>query len=368
MEEPGTLAGDVRSRTSALIRERQDALTADVAGVISPIGDILDPHQWRGCAELLLRLFAASIDAGSLDTQSAAMRDLARFAPPLTTRQLLDAVHEAERVILDEIALDDRLGATSEPWAMVAHVIRRATLEILGAHAEQVTGREAPVSVRDTLTTLIASPVFDLALSQEIERAIRHQHSLAMLLFDIDDLSQINREHGWGVGDRLLERMGILARRFFRTHDWVARHDTDAIAVLLPEATVDQASALALRFRETVQQRLVLQDHKSGVTKIVTVSAAAVGTDVVQSELDAAYVMAEAEAAVLRAKLNGRNRIERVALLPTSLTIFGTASLLGLTPREITGLIRNGTLKASRRGRHYHIDRDLIDSYRKAAR
>ena len=368
MSEPGALAGDVRSRTSALIRERQEALTADVAGAISQVGDVLDAQEWRGCAELLLRLFAASVDAGSLDMQSAAMRDLARYSPPLTTRQLLDAVHHAERVILDEVALDDRLGATSEPWALVAHVIRRATLEILGAHAEQVAGRDAPLSVRDALTTLIASPVFDLALSQEIQRAIRHKHSLALLLFDIDDLAQINREHGWGVGDRLLERMGILARRFFRLHDWVARHDTDAIAVLLPEATVDQAATLAMRFSETVQHRLVLQDHKTGIVQIVTVSAAAVGTDHVQSDIDASYVMAEAEAAVLRAKLNGRNRIERVALLPTSLTIFGAASLLGLSAREVTGLIRSGALKAARRGRHYHIDRDAIDSYRKSAR
>jgi diguanylate cyclase (GGDEF)-like protein/excisionase family DNA binding protein len=366
MDDTGALAGDIRSRTSALIRERQDALTVDVAGGLVQLGDLLTADEWRGCAELLLRLFAASVDAGSLDTQSAAMRDLARYSPPLTTRQLLEAVHQTERVILDEVALDDRLGATSEPWALVAHTIRRATLEILGAHAEQIAGRDVPLTVRDTLTTLIAGPVFELALAQEIERALRHHHALALLLFDIDDLSQINREHGWGVGDRLLERTGILARRYFRTHDWVARHGDDAIAVLLPETTVDQAALLAARFREMVQHRLVLQDYNTGTTKIVTVSAAAVGTDLVQAEIDAAYVLAECEAAVLRAKLNGRNQIERVALLPTSLTIFGAANMLGETPHEIAKLIRQGTLKATRRGRHFHIDRDLIDAFRKS--
>src|SRR5262245_9992101 len=172
MDEPGA-AGDVRTRTSALIRERQDALSSDVAGAIASIGRVLDAEHWQGLARLLLRLYAASVDAGSLDAQSAAMRDLARFSPPLTTKQIVDAIHNAERAILDEVALDDRLGATSEPWALVAHVIRRATLEILGAHAEQIAGRDAPITVRDTLTTLIASPVFDLALSQEIQRAVR---------------------------------------------------------------------------------------------------------------------------------------------------------------------------------------------------
>jgi diguanylate cyclase (GGDEF)-like protein/excisionase family DNA binding protein len=368
MDDIGLHTGDVRSRTSALIRERQDALTADVVSQIAPLAAALQSEEMHGCAELLLRLFAASVDAGSLDTESAAMRDLARYCPPLTTRQLLDALHHAERVILDEVALDDRLGATSEPWALVAHSIRRATLEILGAHAEQIAGRDVPISVRDSLTTLISSPVFELAVAQEIERALRHQHALALVLFDIDDLSQINREHGWGVGDRLLERMGILARQYFRMHDWVARQGDDAIAVLLPETTVDQAAVLAARFRETVQHRLVLQDHKTDTTQVVTVSAAAIGTDLVQQDLDASHVLAEAEAAVLRAKLYGRGRIERVALLPTAVTFFGAATMLNRSASEVARLVRQGALRAVRRGRHYHIERDLIEAYRRTAR
>lgn len=365
MEYSEPASSGVRARTSALIRGRQESLSATLGRALSRPSGALRSDEWRDVAESLLRLFAASVDAGSLDTQSAAMRDLERFCPLLTTRELLDTVHLAERTILEELALDARLGATSEPWTIVAQAIRRATLEILGAHAEEVAGREAPISVRDRLTTLVASPVFDLALQKEIERALRHHHALALLLFDIDDLSGINRDYGWGVGDRLLERLGILARRFFRLHDWVARHGDDTIAVLLPETTMDQSAILAVRFGEMVQHRLVLQDHNTEASNAVTVSAAVVGTDLVQSELDAAYVMTEAEAAVLRAKLNGRNRIERVALLPTSFTIFGAATMLGQSPREVTQLIRSGALKASRRGRHLHIDRDRIDTYRR---
>ena len=369
MDDFASISGDVRGRTSALIRDRQEGLAADVAATISRTGEVLEAHEWRGCAELLLRLFAASVDTGSIDTQSAAMRDLARYAPPLNTRQLLNCVHQAERVILDEIALDAALGATSEPWAVVAHAIRRATLEIMGAHAEQIAARGSAMAVRDPLTTLIVEPVFMLALEQEIERSLRHQHAISTVLFDIDDLAQINREQGWGVGDRVLERMGILARRFFRTHDWVARHGDDAIVVLLPETTVDQAAVLAGRFRETVQQRLVQQDHKTEATTLVTVSAAAVGTDLVHAELEAATVIAEAEAAVLRARFyGGKNRIERVALLPTAVTIFGASAMLGLSPHEISRLVRDGTLNATRRGRHFHIERDQIEAFRRSTR
>jgi diguanylate cyclase (GGDEF)-like protein/excisionase family DNA binding protein len=187
-------------------------------------------------------------------------------------------------------------------------------------------------------------------------------------VFDVDELAEINQKHGHGVGDRVLERLGIQARRFFRTHDWVARYGDDGIGVLLPETPLDGAATLATRFREMVEQRLVLGDHKTDTHTSVTVSGAVVGTDLVQTDLDAGYVLTEAEAALMRAKLNGRNRVERVALLPTSLTIFGAATLLGRSPRDVTRLIRRGGLKAARRGRHFHIDRTAIEEYRKRVR
>src|SRR6476660_1147049 len=95
--------------------------------------------------------------------------------------------------------------------------------------------------LRDTLTTLLNEQVFDLVLEQEAQRALRHHHGVSMILFDVDDLSEVNRAHGFGAGDRLLERLGVLARRFFRAHDWAARYGADSIAVLLPETTLDQA-------------------------------------------------------------------------------------------------------------------------------
>lgn len=66
---------------------------------------------------------------------------------------------------------------------------------------------------------------------------------------------------------------------------------------LKPPSTRRQYSPTG--FRETVQQRLVLFDHKSEASTTVTVSASAVGTDHVQSEVDPRYVMVEAEAALL---------------------------------------------------------------------
>jgi diguanylate cyclase (GGDEF)-like protein/excisionase family DNA binding protein len=362
------LASDVRNRAGAIVRERQAPLAADIAAVITIGIDALERDSCRRFAELLVGLLAASLESGTLDSRAAAVRELASYSPPLATRHIVDAVNNAERVVLDEIALDERIGATSDTWPVVTRALGRAALEILAAYAEQIAGREVPVVVRDGLTTLLAAPVFELALAQEVQRARRHKHALALLLFDVDELTLINQRYGRGVGDRLLERLGIQARRFFRTHDWVARYDDDGIGVLLPETPLDGAATLAGRFREMVEQRLVMNDHQTDAHTSVTVSGAVVGTDLVQTDLDPGYVLTEAEAALLRAKLNGRNRIERVALLPTSLTIFGAATLLGRTPRDVARLIRRGGLKAARRGRHFHIDRAAIEDYRKSVR
>jgi diguanylate cyclase (GGDEF)-like protein/excisionase family DNA binding protein len=355
------LARDVREEIAEAIRERHTGLTEDAAAALAPMPG-LTAGRWRECGEVLVSLLAQAVADGYLDHRHSGIHDLGRFAPPLSPRQLIHAVHRVERIVLDELALHDRLGATSEPWPVVAHCLRTAMLEIITANVERDTDMPA---IRDQLTTLLSPHIFRLALAQETQRALRHLHGVAVILFDIDDLSQLNHSHGYGAGDRLLERLGILASRFFRTHDWVARFGEDSIAVLLPQTTLDQASDLANRFREMVQQRLVLIDHKTDTTTVVTVSAAAVGTDVVQAEIDPEYIMVEAEAAVMRAKMDGRNRVERIALLPTSVTIVGAAALLGLTARQVIRLIRTGALRAARRGRHYHIDRAQIEEFRK---
>jgi len=354
------LPQDTRHRTAEALRERGPGLIEDTADALATL-HALDATVSRECAAGLLDLLARALEDGEIDSRDTVVDRLCRFSPPLGVRQLIALVDRTERLALDELALHERLGATSEAWPVVSHALRAAMLEIAAAIAERDRGRAA---VRDPLTTLMTRHVFDLVLEQESFRAYRHKHGVAVMLFDIDDMARLNRSHGYGAGDRLLERLGILARHYFRTHDWVARYDDDEIVVLLPEATLDQATALARGFAEMVQQRLLLVDHKTDITTIVTVSAAAVGTDLVESDINPGNILAEAEAAVMRAKMNGGNRVESVALLPTSVTIAGAATLIGATPRDVVRLLRNGTLHATRRGRHFHIDRSQLDDYR----
>lgn len=362
--QPEPLSDDgLRREAMAVLRKRTPALLADLAGELrSRNPDSLSDDEAQSAAGLLLTLVGSALENGDLSPRAGAVHDLERLChSALGTRNLFRSVDCACVIIADELALDPNIGATSEPWLRVLTLVRLAAFDVLAAFTARLLDTPAHGSVRDPLTTLIAQPVFVLALQHEVHRAVRRHGSFALIVFDVDNLERINREHGYGVGDRVLERLGILARRFFRTHDWVSRYGEDVIVALLPETSLDQASRLATRFREAVQQRLILLDHTTDVRAAVTLTAAVVGAEHIDTELDPAAIMAEAEAALARAKMEGKNRTESVALLPTSVTLLAAAGMLDCSPFEIRRLARSGQLTIVRRGRHYHVDRAEIE-------
>jgi len=227
--------------------------------------------------------------------------------------RLFTFAYLTERTALDELALNDTLGATSEPWPLVAQLVRRASFDVLAAYTERAQLEPSETAIIDKLTTLHTRPLFDAVLAKELERAVRFGASISLILFDVDRLSAINQEHGYGVGDKILERLGILIRQYFRQHDWVARHSEDSIVVLLTRTGADDSSSLAERVRATVAERLGFTDHRSERAVPVTLSAAVINLQVAVGDvIDPERLLADAEAAVERAKRQGRNRVERV--------------------------------------------------------
>ena len=176
-------------------------------------------------------------------------------------------------------------------------------------------------------------------------------------------LYQINTQYGFGVGDRVLERLGITAQRFFRAHDWVGRYEDDAIAALLPQTTLDDAIGLAERLRTTVEQRLAFKTDRTDTPVKITVSVGTVGTTPIKPDIDPRFIIEQAEEALRGAHLKGYNRVERVALVLTSVSLLGAANLLKSPLSVIRRLVRTGQLVASRQGRYLHVDRASVQRY-----
>ena len=315
-EEGGSVQDDLRQRISAVLLDRLEMITTDTVAIFPFSGaETLDSQYCHRVGLLLVQLLAFAVRDTRLDARGGFVADLHRIVLErgLSMERLFSFAYLIERTVIDELALDQTIGATAEPWLVVGQLVRRGSFDLLAAYAEQAQLEPAETAISDGLTTLYSRSMLDAVLAKEVERAGRFGYSMSLILFDVDRMSAINQEHGYGVGDKILERLGILIRNYFRQHDWVARHSEDSIAVLLSRTDAEQASGLAERVRRTVENRLGFVDHRTDQPVVVTLSAAVINLDVAVGDvIDPLRLMADAEALLERAKQRGRNRVERI--------------------------------------------------------
>ena len=127
---------------------------------------------------------------------------------------------------------------------------------------------------------------------------------LGALMIDIDHFKRLNDRYGHASGDRVLRVIGETISAAVRSEDTPARYGGEEFAVLLRRANADQAVDVAERIR---QQIAVIAPTELGLDERVTVS---VGVAVANpDEADAQAVLAAADAALYRAKREGRNRV-----------------------------------------------------------
>jgi diguanylate cyclase (GGDEF)-like protein len=315
-EDTGKIQDDLRHQISATLAEQADIITADTVAIFRYSGsEELDTEYCHRIGQLLTQMLGFAVRDGRLDARGGFVGDLHRvlLERSLSVERLFTFAYLTERTALDELALSETIGATSEPWPIVAQLVRRASFDLLAAYTERAQLEPAGSTMIDRLTTLYSRVLFDAVLAKEVDRAGRFGHALSIIMFDVDRLSAINEDFGYGVGDKVLERLGILLRTYFRQHDWVARHSEDLLVVLLSQTDPDRVIELAERVRHTVEERLWFTDHRTDRQVPVTVSAAVVNVPVsIGDVIDPERLLAIGEAAVERAKRQGRNRVETV--------------------------------------------------------
>ncbi|MBB6095667.1 diguanylate cyclase (GGDEF)-like protein [Povalibacter uvarum] len=149
-------------------------------------------------------------------------------------------------------------------------------------------------------------------LKEELARAQRQGSGLTCLLIDLDKFKQINDQHGHLAGDMALREAAQRVDAHIRDSDAAARFGGDEFVVLAPGISPEQAGALAERIRAAVcESPLEIPGGKS-LNLTVSIGVAGIVLDRNHSDLKAAAeeLLAEADAALYRAKQNGRNRVE----------------------------------------------------------
>jgi diguanylate cyclase (GGDEF)-like protein len=84
-------------------------------------------------------------------------------------------------------------------------------------------------------------------LEEEVNRAVRHGTGLSCLLVDIEDLHELERDHGSALVERALAYIGLALRRELRGFDRVGRLTGDELLVVLPGADGPRGEIVARR-------------------------------------------------------------------------------------------------------------------------
>lgn len=105
------------------------------------------------------------------------------------------------------------------------------------------------LATTDVLTSLSNRRHFDSAFADEVNRAQRYSHSIALVLFDLDHFKKINDRHGHEQGDAALRAFGEVLRNSSRRIDTVARMGGEEFTAVLPETDEEGARAFAEKVR-----------------------------------------------------------------------------------------------------------------------
>lgn len=161
-------------------------------------------------------------------------------------------------------------------------------------------------ALRDDLTGIANRRKFNEALRRESLRQTRSKHELSLLLMDVDCFKQYNDTYGHLAGDECLQRIAqVITHLLRRESDLVARFGGEEFIALLPMTDISGATVLADSIRHAVAS-LALK-HATSPHGVVTLSVG-VSSWAAGAKLDRKTLVARADAALYRAKENGRNK------------------------------------------------------------
>jgi diguanylate cyclase (GGDEF)-like protein len=160
------------------------------------------------------------------------------------------------------------------------------------------------LSISDSLTGLYNRRHFDTKIFEEVRRAHRQSHDLFLAILDVDNLKEMNDKYGHLAGDRLLETVGDIIRHCIRENvDWPFRYGGDEFCVILTQVSRDQAIKTSERFIQNFnEKKLPLTGLSVGLAQFKRNENSKWSDDI-------ADLVKRSDAALYKAKQNGRNRV-----------------------------------------------------------
>ena len=183
----------------------------------------------------------------------------------------------------------------------------------------------------DPKTGLFNARHFASALAEELARAQRFDRPLSLIMADLDLLREINNNYGHLAGDAVLKGIADVFRQQLRHYDIPARFGGEEFSILLPETPPEQAIEIAERIRRAVaDSRFEVETSSEPIHATVSIGVAGFPKD----GSGANELIHQADLAVYRAKLQGRNRVLGASSDPLLLADPDVPQRLAAVPAE----------------------------------
>ncbi len=209
------------------------------------------------------------------------------------------------------LIFDQRKIGVLEVFSTDSRAFHREQIELLESLTKQVSTSlnialshesNSSAAFLDAHTGLSNRVHFEQSLAKEIDRSQRHGREMALLLVDIDHLSQINDMLGQNRGDEAIKHVAHTIQMTLRDIDLPARYGGEEFAIMLPETPHSSALEVAERLRQKVRK-----SPAPGIG-LITVS---IGVATFPGNADSpAALLRDAEQALNVAKFEGRDRIK----------------------------------------------------------
>jgi diguanylate cyclase (GGDEF)-like protein len=155
----------------------------------------------------------------------------------------------------------------------------------------------------DGLTEVLTRRAFREEADQLISAARRQQTALHCIVLDVDHFKSVNDTHGHAAGDDVLKAVAATCKKILRAEDVFGRLGGEEFAVMLPNVGPEAAILVAEKLRMGIKSQSI---GGADVPLSVTASFGIAGLSIVAKDFDT--LLAQADAAMYRAKNEGRNR------------------------------------------------------------
>ncbi|OOZ40016.1 hypothetical protein BOW53_09265 [Solemya pervernicosa gill symbiont] len=164
--------------------------------------------------------------------------------------------------------------------------------------------QERSQAITDALTGINNRMAFDERIEQEFSRWKRFKEPLSLTVVDVDFFKKVNDTYGHKAGDKVLMTIAGLLGKNIRETDFLARYGGEKFVVIMPGADAEAAFEVADKLRMAIEK---CGFHYQDKHVTITISC---GISQFHSGDDPEKVFERADAALYKAKENGRNRCE----------------------------------------------------------